>query len=1468
MRTTNRQPFSVSIKNIKSNFFNHTDFKGLCDNKNNIAVNQHTFSDVKNVYINDSGTLTSRPSFKFYDGEAHIVDEWFFGTYGLRLHRIQTQMKYNDTNEIIKDELGTPIEYFCFILRCVSHETIQNPAEDMHNEMQWYIPIDEVGYNFLPKVILTQVEDKIYIWFAGVDFICFNTSGYYDLSNDKNYPYFEDAAKYIYLPVHKQVTNGIENILETKNFLTETYRKRYLYNALSTVNFEKLVNREMTVYLNSDETINKSKHLYDITVQKKQDKMLIYPFSPLGNNYHIDVVQTARATVTLRYSISLHTIELSFDGKFFRPLPELENIVGNPQLSKDGMWVLAFTTKGLGKCRLVAQETSDFLDIDSILTWDVEAYMPKVIINGFQGYITEIDTDFIPVGYFETIDQYAYIIKEPNNSIPFLYTQWLSGVNEIWSYYPLSTTKNNITVPWFRTGEDLQLHFKYVEPTVTNRTAANVVSIMAKYFHTINESGTFINKTGVIANVFFENVTGEDIDAYYNRYLTQNDYLRLGKITDPSSIEDVQGYITALTSYNDKQAMKIRPGTIYHNDIVLITEYSTQTPISQHYANLVYSYDLGVTMYQTHIDLKTYYSTLKDGIRYKIERLDGKTGPISPFDPIKLTSIDYTITHTATEMQELFGDFPKDPTDTHNTTWEDVLGTFWGITDDELKTTYKALPGTFCERSGTTMMSGIKNIAENISNNITDLVPSSTVLLDGVNYTYENLSFPCYRMDLKTIDRLDAGNILYDIKACYSLYAENASGKSQLFDMLLSTSYNYKTGTYINKTINQIGISSQYFKLASYGTTYLTDKYLYIDNEKIFLPTNGELSESICDQERNLNSNDNFIITAQNINNDDIYKYDRNIHKLTPNGNEIASGIILSGDTVSYTKDANSESDFLSSSLNKFIVNKVNDIGTIKIGDLIQLVAMDSVYPPAPIGWTGTEWPTTEAWKGIEPVYIVDGEIHFWEAGDTLPVGPIQLVGYAGINKKIKPLNINDTGIWYSIDGTLWTSKMSSSALLEIDEIVNAKTTLIDGKRLTLIDFCNDVPNYIAKLNETYLSFKTIEEGKNLLQVTSVRRDENKIFVDGERDLLLYLPKINEQQFSRKITNLHALSEDTMGVFLEDEIWYIKYIINNTVVDYTAPIKSKLPIGCRDGSEIITALDGSTIIFTTTRGITALAPKDFIASKEQTINYLSDNIQNTYRKFYEDNVFNSMFMPNEFEESYSPLIKIRTYKYWILFYRYMDRVILALDTRNGSWWKWYTPYPIRSITVGTKLHVLMQLDFSLIKNNILYSPPPQKTLLGVSYILSDLNETKYSDNIVENALNGYSELVYENEMIGSRRVLHYAKPIIEWGFTSQRLHFNQINSYKTIKAININAEGMGTQTAKLSNKVFRDLTHPERSAISEININDLRTFVKHLNLMHVMNFQYKIEVDIKNEEQSQIKINSLSIKYEVKENIR
>jgi hypothetical protein len=231
----------------------------------------------------------------------------------------------------------------------------------------------------------------------------------------------------------------------------------------------------------------------------------------------------------------------------------------------------------------------------------------------------------------------------------------------------------------------------------------------------------------------------------------------------------------------------------------------------------------------------------------------------------------------------------------------------------------------------------------------------------------------------------------------------------------------------------------------------------------------------------------------------------------------------------------------------------------------------------------------------------------------------------------------------------------------------------------------------------------------------------------------------------------------------------------------------------------------------------------------------------------------------------------------------MGNEIYALDTRDASWWIWTTPYPIKLLYTNSRLHALLEVDYTpLTAGNRL------KSLSCVPFIWADdevsnlvedntafpqigytpIANIGYYDDVVTNTISGVSEMIYESKYVPSKRVLPQATREIDWSFTSQRLHFGKINNYKAVKGINLNVVGTETITAKMSTKSYRDFYHPEDSSVMEVEINDLRTFVKRLNLMHLINFQYKLENDINPDTRRHLKLNSLSIKYEVKEKIR
>ena len=138
----------------------------------------------------------------------------------------------------------------------------------------------------------------------------------------------------------------------------------------------------------------------------------------------------------------------------------------------------------------------------------------------------------------------------------------------------------------------------------------------------------------------------------------------------------------------------------------------------------------------------------------------------------------------------------------------------------------------------------------------------------------------------------------------------------------------------------------------------------------------------------------------------------------------------------------------------------------------------------------------------------------------------------------------------------------------------------------------------------------------------------------------------------------------------------------------------------------------------------------------------------------------------------------------------MNREILAFDTRDNTWWSWETPYPIKSLIADTRLRAILQIDYI------------SATLLGVPFIFADKEVTNigYYDDIIVKTLNGDNILVFRNETEGYKSIIVYATSIIDWYFISQKLHFDQINNYKTIESINTNLVGVNNIITKLSTK--------------------------------------------------------------------
>lgn len=226
-RTINRTPYTVNEPDIDYYFFNHNNWKGQCDDKNFLGVDQESFEDVNNIYIDAEGVLKTRPS---------VVDK----TYSNLTDRKVIEVQSFEDVLVIKNLDSTSNKYY---------------YNFYHNDV--YKASGEVTEN--SKILL--FDNKLFIFTGRSD----KPYAYYNLKNDT---YYDDASSLIYIPnINTYTADGVtEN--ESKNILTNSYKETYLYNSLGVsdniygkkVQY-KLLDSEITI---DDFSENTSKYVFSL----------------------------------------------------------------------------------------------------------------------------------------------------------------------------------------------------------------------------------------------------------------------------------------------------------------------------------------------------------------------------------------------------------------------------------------------------------------------------------------------------------------------------------------------------------------------------------------------------------------------------------------------------------------------------------------------------------------------------------------------------------------------------------------------------------------------------------------------------------------------------------------------------------------------------------------------------------------------------------------------------------------------------------------------------------------------------------------------------------------------------------------------------------------------------------------------------------------------------------------------------
>ena len=415
--------------------------------------------------------------------------------------------------------------------------------------------------------------------------------------------------------------------------------------------------------------------------------------------------------------------------------------------------------------------------------------------------------------------------------------------------------------------------------------------------------------------------------------------------------------------------------------------------------------------------------------------------------------------------------------------------------------------------------------------------------------------------------------------------------------------------------------------------------------------------------------------------------------------------------------------------------------------------------------------------------YILDNNTNRWlelpKIGDLL--GQVQLFTTAGDKYFVIANNIEN-----SDEMLLLTNLFADKDLATITY------TLGEESKYT------KVPNVSYSDTELYLGFD------NMLQITQNVRNNEKISFS--------LPTTNNQTFIDNITAMINISTTEVALFFLNKVIICSKVQDTNLAqgfryDY---YNTKLSTGVRLGDDIINTLEGQYTVFSTKRGLAIMNYQAFMATSDQVITYITDNIKDIWNAFYNNS-------------NYIKIIQWRNN----LVLTNNTKLLLLYDLTKNTWWKWEVP-------VNIKLPVTDQIDLRVVDTNL---------------------------NVFKEATQ-----YYDFSEIGDFKT-------INWFIISQPLHMSAPNYYKNLKQIifqfsNSNDDEILTKTINVQIKLYRKRISIKEPETIQFQIENLRSFVKRFNYWKINETQWALANDTDTNVPKKLELNSISIKYEIGDEVR
>lgn len=362
--------------------------------------------------------------------------------------------------------------------------------------------------------------------------------------------------------------------------------------------------------------------------------------------------------------------------------------------------------------------------------------------------------------------------------------------------------------------------------------------------------------------------------------------------------------------------------------------------------------------------------------------------------------------------------------------------------------------------------------------------------------------------------------------------------------------------------------------------------------------------------------------------------------------------------------------------------------------------------------------------------------------------------------------------------------------------------------RLSANDFATITYTYLSEDN-LYTKVPTVSYSDTELYLGFGTLIQITANITNGTDISFNLPPINDHSFIAPITGMLNISTTEVAIFFLHSI-VICAKVEDELLGYRYDYyNTKLSTGIRLGDSAINTLEGSYTVFPTRRGLAFMNYQAFMATTDQVIEYITDHIKEIWTNFYDA----------------SSAIKIMQWRSKLVLTNGTTN-LLIFDLDESSWWQWQVPLNITMMLTD-------QIDLKLISDTL--------------YIFKESN-------------------VYMDFPKTPQAVM------IDWKVQSQPLHMNAPNYYKNMKQLVFQllegAESDTQHTLMAQVKLYRKRVTVRDPEVVAFKIEELRTFVKRFNYWKINEVQWGLGADLETATPAQLRLNGISVKYELGEEVR